>query len=210
MKNTEIHKENIRKIMKTEDEITFDEIETNPYESSKHLVKYNVGETHEARCCTDTNHVMHITTTENAENIIGQRKEVSELKQIALKTVEEAIPGFERILSTMHPLEANDRREIYYFRWEDLSEPLSKNILPPFVQIGLFPDGSISSFTDTLTPIITSKAMKIFTVKLTQHQYSEEEIEAKTEEEALKIAEEMYENDEWGGPTEIDHEFEIL
>lgn len=74
-----------------------------------------------------------------------------QLREKALQTAELLAPGFRERMTGLRPLEANDRREVYYFRWEDLSEPLSETELPPFVQVGLFPDGSVSSFTNTLS-----------------------------------------------------------
>jgi len=84
---------------------------------------------------------------------IGQeaRLSVGELRERAVATAERMIPGFAKTLSSLHPLEANDRKTIYFFRWEDLSEPLSETELPPFVQIGLRADGGLAGYTDTLS-----------------------------------------------------------
>jgi len=79
------------------------------------------------------------------------RLPVTELRELAIRTAARMINGFEQRLSTLHPLEANDRRRVYFFRWEDLSEPLAETELPPFVQFGLYPDGSIAGYTDTLS-----------------------------------------------------------
>jgi len=76
---------------------------------------------------------------------------VRELRDLALQVAGRQVEDFNNILNTLHPLEANDRRAVYFFRWEDLSEPLSETELPPFVQVGLYPDGSLASFADTLS-----------------------------------------------------------
>ncbi|MEA3249023.1 MAG: hypothetical protein U9Q03_01550 [Patescibacteria group bacterium] len=82
------------------------------------------------------------------------RLPVSALRERAILITGRMIPGFEQMLSTLHPLEANDRRSVYFFRWEDLSEPLSESELPPFVQVGLYPNGEIAGFTDTLSMML--------------------------------------------------------
>ena len=84
---------------------------------------------------------------------IGQedRLPVVDLRERASATADRMIAGFAKILSSLHPLEANDRKTVYFFRWEDLSEPLSETELPPFVQVGLYPDGTIAGYTDTLS-----------------------------------------------------------
>lgn len=84
---------------------------------------------------------------------IGQedRLSVGDLRERAIATADRMIPGFAKRLSSLHPLEANDRKTIYFFRWEDLSEPLSETELPPFVQVGLRADGALAGYTDTLS-----------------------------------------------------------
>ncbi|MFH2063109.1 MAG: hypothetical protein ABIJ46_03050 [bacterium] len=76
---------------------------------------------------------------------------VHELRELAIGIVERQIPSFGLLLPIFHPLEANDRRRVYFFRWEDLSEPLPESELPPFVQVGLYADGRLASFADTLS-----------------------------------------------------------
>ncbi|MFH1046763.1 MAG: hypothetical protein V1738_00525 [Patescibacteria group bacterium] len=76
---------------------------------------------------------------------------VQQLREHAIEIAERQMTGFRQMLSTLHPLEANDRRAVYFFRWEDLSEPLLETELPPFVQVGLYADGKIASFADTLS-----------------------------------------------------------
>ncbi|MBU1029520.1 hypothetical protein KKE28_04945 [Patescibacteria group bacterium] len=76
---------------------------------------------------------------------------VSELRAKAVEIIQRQIHSFDSILSSLHPLEANDRRRVYFFRWENLSEPLSESKLPPFVQVGLYANGALASFADTLS-----------------------------------------------------------
>ena len=76
---------------------------------------------------------------------------VADLREKAKEIIERQLPGFASLISTLHPLEANDRRMVYFFRWEDLSEPLSETELPPFVQVGLYANGDLASFADTLS-----------------------------------------------------------
>ncbi|MFA5091904.1 MAG: hypothetical protein WC483_05015 [Candidatus Paceibacterota bacterium] len=84
---------------------------------------------------------------------VGQetRLSVGELRERAVATAARMFPGFVKTLSTLHPLEANDRKTVYFFRWEDLSEPLSETELPPFIQVGLRADGTLAGYTDTLS-----------------------------------------------------------
>ncbi len=91
--------------------------------------------------------------SDQASHQAGQeaRLPVSELREQAIAAAGRMIPDFADRLSSLHPLEANDRRNVYFFRWEDLSEPLSETELPPFVQVGLYPDGSLAGYTDTLS-----------------------------------------------------------
>ncbi|HCC22506.1 hypothetical protein A2480_00760 [Candidatus Uhrbacteria bacterium RIFOXYC2_FULL_47_19] len=76
---------------------------------------------------------------------------VHELRELAIGIIERQMPTFGLLLPVFHPLEANDRRNVYFFRWEDLSEPLSETELPPFIQVGLYADGRLASFADTLS-----------------------------------------------------------
>jgi len=86
----------------------------------------------------------HATGEENALT-------VHELRELAIGIVERQMPTFGLLLPIFHPLEANDRRHVYFFRWEDLSGPLPESELPPFVQVGLYADGRLASFADTLS-----------------------------------------------------------
>jgi len=78
------------------------------------------------------------------------RVAVADLRQAALDLLEANVPNFAGRRSSLHPLEDNKNREIYFFRWDDFSAPLKESELPPFVQVALYADGSLASFTDTL------------------------------------------------------------
>lgn len=78
------------------------------------------------------------------------RLPVPELRSRAMRIAAAAVPGFDRLRSGLHPLEDNKDGEIYFFRWDDPS-PAAEDALPPFVQVGLWADGELASFTDTLT-----------------------------------------------------------
>jgi hypothetical protein len=78
------------------------------------------------------------------------RLTVSELRNRAVGIVAVQIPGWAARRSSLHPLEDNRNREVYFFRWDDFSQPAKESELPPFVQVGLYADGALASFTDTL------------------------------------------------------------
>ena len=78
------------------------------------------------------------------------RLPVKTLRDLALQYAEAAHPGFSKHLSSLHPLEDNKERQIYFFRWDDFSAPVGESELPPFIQVALYADGRLASFTDTL------------------------------------------------------------
>lgn len=78
------------------------------------------------------------------------RRPVAELRKTALALLETNVPSFAGRRSSLHPLEDNKNREIYFFRWDDFSAPLKESELPPFVQAAFYADGRLASFTDTL------------------------------------------------------------
>ena len=71
----------------------------------------------------------------------------SDLRAKAVALVKQQEPTID--LSKFHPFEDNRRGQIFFFRWE--SGPLNDFELPPFIQVGLFADGALACFTDTLT-----------------------------------------------------------
>lgn len=78
------------------------------------------------------------------------RLAVSELRAKAVSVVEANVEGFAAKRSGYHPLEDNRNRETYFFRWDDFSQPAKESELPPFVQVGIYADGTVASFTNTL------------------------------------------------------------
>jgi hypothetical protein len=78
------------------------------------------------------------------------RLPVVELRRMAMAIVEKQRPAFEQERSSYHPFEGNRDRELYLFRWEDFSRPLAESRTPPFVQVGLYADGLLASYADTL------------------------------------------------------------
>lgn len=85
----------------------------------------------------------------------GERRSVAELRAVAMSHVVRAVPDFMARRSSLHPLEDNVRRDLYFFRWDDFSRPLGESDMPPFVQVAVHADGRFSSFTDTLTRPVT-------------------------------------------------------
>jgi hypothetical protein len=79
------------------------------------------------------------------------RLSVKELRAKAVSLIEANVTGFAEKRSSLHPLEDNKKGEIYFFRWDDFSAPVKESEMPPFVQAGLYADGSIASYTNTLT-----------------------------------------------------------
>ena len=78
------------------------------------------------------------------------RLAVSELRSRAVGIVSSQMPEFASRRSSFHPLEDNRNREVYFFRWDDFSQPAKESELPPFVQVGLYADGRLASYTNTL------------------------------------------------------------
>jgi hypothetical protein len=78
------------------------------------------------------------------------RLAVAELRRraVALATLE--LADFPTRRPGLHPLEDNKDREVYFFRWDDFSQPVKETELPPFLQVGLHADGRLASFTNTL------------------------------------------------------------
>ena len=79
------------------------------------------------------------------------RLSVKELREKAVVLIGGQLPDFGSRRSSLHPLEDNKKGEIYFFRWDDFSAPAKESELPPFVQVGLYADGTLASYTDTLT-----------------------------------------------------------
>lgn len=78
------------------------------------------------------------------------RLNVAQLRKIALALAAKAIPNFFERREYLHPLEDNQRARVYFFRWDDFSAPVHESEMPPFLQIALYADGRLASFTNTL------------------------------------------------------------
>ncbi len=81
------------------------------------------------------------------------RLPISRLRELALALAGKAFTDFAKRRETLHPLEDNRRGEIYFFRWDDFTKPVPENEMPPFLQVALYADGRLASFTDTLKRI---------------------------------------------------------
>lgn len=81
----------------------------------------------------------------------ADRLPVAELRRLAVELIEAGLADFAQRRSSLHPLEDNRDRQVYFFRWDDFSAPLRESELPPFVQVALYADGRLASFTDTLS-----------------------------------------------------------
>jgi len=81
----------------------------------------------------------------------ADRLPVAELRRLAVELIEAGLPDFAQRRSSLHPLEDNRDRQVYFFRWDDFSAPLREAELPPFVQVALYADGRLASYTDTLS-----------------------------------------------------------
>ncbi|HTM67947.1 MAG TPA: hypothetical protein VL426_01480 [Candidatus Binatia bacterium] len=79
------------------------------------------------------------------------RLPVPELRSRALAILERQMPGFGKRKSSLHPLEDHKDKLVYFFRWDDFSQPAKESEMPPFVQVALYADGELASYTDTLT-----------------------------------------------------------
>ncbi len=90
--------------------------------------------------------------SDQAPHQVGQenRLPVKELRDRAISLADGAVDGFAARRSSLHPLEDNKDKQIYFFRWDDFSAPLKESELPPFVQVALYADGTLASFTNTL------------------------------------------------------------
>ena len=78
------------------------------------------------------------------------REPIAVLRALAVEIVASQVEGFSEKRAGLHPLEDNRNREIYFFRWDDFSKPAKESELPPFVQVGIYADGKLASFTNTL------------------------------------------------------------
>lgn len=80
-----------------------------------------------------------------------ERLSVAELRARAEAYALAEIPDFAERKPSFHPLEDNKAKQTYFFRWDDFSTPVKESGMPPFVQVALNADGSLASYTNTLT-----------------------------------------------------------
>jgi hypothetical protein len=80
----------------------------------------------------------------------GDRLPVAELRARAEALLRRELPDFAERKKRLHPLEDNLNRQLYFFRWDDLSEPLADGELAPFVQVAVRADGAFHGYTRTL------------------------------------------------------------
>lgn len=81
---------------------------------------------------------------------LAERIPVAALRDRAVMIVERNMRGFGEVLSSLHPLEGNRRKNVYYFRWEDYADPLQESDPAPFAQTALYADGTLAAYTNTL------------------------------------------------------------
>lgn len=83
---------------------------------------------------------------------VPKRIVVAELRRIAVAFITKERPDFEKRRETLHPFEGNKDRELYLFRWEDhAANTMGDDEATPYVQVGLYADGTLASYADTLT-----------------------------------------------------------
>jgi hypothetical protein len=148
---------NIRKFRSHNDLVlTYQATSSNPYRDDDSVIEtYVDDEANEYWIDPATDLVVQVGPAASADPTPHKtrpedRVAVADLRQMALDLLEENVTNFAGRRSSLHPLEDNKNREIYFFRWDDFSTPLSESELPPFVQVALYADGRLASFTDTL------------------------------------------------------------
>ena len=79
------------------------------------------------------------------------RFKVAPLREAAHKSLEAHVPNFMQRRGALHPFEENTNGDIFYFRWDDYSNPLTESEEAPYIQISLKRNGKIHSFTNALS-----------------------------------------------------------
>lgn len=79
----------------------------------------------------------------------GQSLDVAELRSLADGIIAGQIDDWATRKASLIPYEDNRRGQVYFFRRE-IMESVGENDLPPFVQVGLYTDGTLACFTNTL------------------------------------------------------------
>ena len=80
----------------------------------------------------------------------ADRLPVAELRAIAETYATRMLADFPGRKASLHPLEDNLRRDLYFFRWDDLSRPCAESEMPPFLQVAVRANGAFHSCTCTL------------------------------------------------------------
>lgn len=76
---------------------------------------------------------------------------VAELRARAMALATERSASFAADRSAFHPMEGHRDRELYVFRWEDCRGALSDCDEPPYIEVGMYADGSLARFADALS-----------------------------------------------------------
>lgn len=79
-----------------------------------------------------------------------ERPNVAPLREKAVSLLKRLIADFDDRMCDMHPFEANDGRGAYHFRWDDYSDAATETDEAPFVQVSVFANGALRSFTNAL------------------------------------------------------------
>lgn len=89
------------------------------------------------------------------------RLAIAELRRRAIALATSEMPEFTTMRAELHPLEDSKNRQIYFFRWDDFRKPVKEVELPPFIQVGIYADGALASFTNTLVDTSPEDLAKI-------------------------------------------------
>ena len=81
----------------------------------------------------------------------GLRRDVPWLRDVAQRIAAHALSRVNLTVADVHPLEdRNEKKGVFFFRWDDFGKSANDAGLPPFVQVALYADGTLASYTDTL------------------------------------------------------------
>ena len=134
----------------------YERTEPNPYVDGPEVVEiYTVGTTILEAWVDERGKVIHMGPKRSNDTpplpiTAETRLPVAELRAIAVNAIVDVMPTFREMRPSLHPLEDNRKRELYFFRWDDFSKPLNETEMPPFVQVAVHADGRIASYTNTL------------------------------------------------------------
>lgn len=147
----------IREFMRTPDlALTFTGNSANPYNESGPRIDYYVDtQGNEYWVDRNSNRLVQMGPSASASPTpqptrSETRQDVATLRTKAMGIANAQMPNFTEIRRTLHPLEDNKEKLVYFFRWDDSRAPTAESDMPPFLQVGLNADGSLASFTNTL------------------------------------------------------------